>query len=82
MFSGSIVWQVTGSNSSVVFATDEVETDSRIVRHFTVGQWEVLSDSNEMVFYQENNETEIARFSLKDSEGNPSVDQVFKRVRK
>jgi len=81
-FSGSIVWELTASNGNVVFASDELEMDSRIVRHFTVGQWEVLTGSNEMVFYQEDNTTEIARFNLTDSDGSASVDRVFKRARK
>ena len=81
-FSGSIVWQVTGSNSNVVFASDEIELDSRLTRHFTVGQWEIETDTKEMVFYQDDNVTEVGRFTLKDRTGANSFDSVFKRIRK
>ena len=81
-FSGSILWEVTASNGNVVFASDEVEIDSRLTRHFTVGQWEIDKDTNEMIFYQDDNNTEIGRFDLKDSSGSPSTGEVFKRIRK
>ena len=81
-FSGSILWEVTASNGNIVFATDEVEIDSRLTRHFTVGQWEIDKSTNEMIFYQDDNVTEMGRFDLKDSAGTPSTDEVFKRIRK
>jgi hypothetical protein len=81
-FSGSILWEITASNGNVVFASDEVEIDSRLTRHFTVGQWEIDKETFEMVFYQDDNNTEIGRFDLKDSKGSPSVGEVFKRIRK
>ena len=81
-FSGSIIWEVTASNGNIVFASDEVEVDTKLTRHFTVGQWEIKKSTNEMIFYQDDNVTEIGRFDLKDSEGNPSTDTVFKRIRK
>jgi hypothetical protein len=81
-FSGSILWEVTASNGSVVFASDEVEIDSRLTRHFTVGQWEIDKTTNQMIFYQDDNVTEMGRFDLQDSKGSPSTDQVFKRIRK
>ena len=81
-FSGSILWEVTASNGSVVFASDEVEIDSRLTRHFTVGQWEIDKNTNQMIFYQDDNVTEMGRFDLEDAKGKPSTDQVFKRIRK
>jgi hypothetical protein len=81
-FSGSILWEITASNGTVVFASDEVEIDSRLTRHFTVGQWEIDKNTNEMIFYQDDNVTEMGRFDLKDAKGSPSTDQVFKRIRK
>ena len=81
-FSGSILWEVTASNGNVVFASDEVEIDSRLTRHFTVGQWEIDDNTNEMIFYQDDNVTEMGRFDLQDENGSPSVASVFKRIRK
>ena len=81
-FSGSILWEVTASNGNVVFASDEIEIDSRLTRHFTVGQWEIDESTREMIFYQDDNVTEMGRFDLKDSSGAPSTGEVFKRIRK
>jgi hypothetical protein len=81
-FSGSILWEVTASNGNIVFASDEIEIDSRLTRHFTVGQWEISKEDNVMVFYQDDNTTEIGRFDLKDNTGTGSTDSVFKRIRK
>ena len=81
-FSGSILWEITASNGEVVFASDEVEVDSRLTRHFTVGQWEINKEDNVMIFYQDDNVTEIGRFDLKDDKGVGSTEQVFKRTRK
>ena len=81
-FSGSILWEVTASNGNVIFASDEVEIDSRLTRHFTVGQWEIDENTNEMIFYQDDNLTEMGRFDLKNEKGEPSVASVFKRIRK
>jgi hypothetical protein len=81
-FSGSILWEVTASNGNVVFASDEVEIDSRLTRHFTVGKWQIDKTTSEMIFYQDDNVTEMGRFSLADDRGNASTDQVFRRTRK
>jgi len=81
-FSGSILWEVTGSNGNVVFASDEVELDTRIVRHLTDGQWQIDSSTKEMIFYQKDNTTEFARFSLFDRNDSASFEEVFKRTRK
>jgi hypothetical protein len=81
-FSGSILWEVTASNGNIVFASDEVEIDSRLTRHFTVGKWEIDKTNKEMIFYQDDNTTELGRFSLLDENEKPSTDQVFKRTRK
>jgi len=81
-FSGSILWEVTASNGNIVFASDEVEIDSRLTRHFTVGQWEIDKSTNQMIFYQDDNVTEMGRFDLEDDKGSASTDKVFKRIRK
>lgn len=80
-FSGSILWEVTASNGNVVFASDEIELDSMVTRHFTVGQWEIDNDTKEMIFYQSDNKTEVGRFNLLDKNDSPSVEEVFKRIR-
>ena len=81
-FSGSILWEVTASNGNIVFASDEVEIDSKLTRHFTVGKWQIDKSTKEMIFYQEDNTTEMGRYILADDKGNASTDQVFIRTRK
>ncbi len=80
-FSGSILWEVTASNGNVVFASEEIETDQKITRHFTTGRWMIDESSNQMIFYQEDNDTEIGRFNLKDRDGGGSFEEVFERTR-
>lgn len=43
------------------------------------GKWEITG--NQMIFYKSDNSTEIMRFNLFDSEGNPAIDDVYKRER-
>ena len=80
-FSGSILWEVTASNGNVVFASEEIETDQKLTRHFTVGRWIIDENTNQMIFYQEDNSTEIGRFNLKDRDGAGSFEEVFERTR-
>ena len=76
-FSGSIVWSVNGNSS--VFATEEVKIDQKMARYIHTGRWEVDEDSKEMIFYQDDNSTEIARFKLFDRNGVASIDELFER---
>jgi len=79
-FSGSILWDVDGTS---VYALEEIETavDLRFTRFMTTGRWVIDENTNEMIFYKDDNTTEIARFDLKDSAGNGAVDTVFERLR-
>ena len=77
-FSGSIVWSVTSAPS--VFATEEVKIDQKMARYIHTGRWTVDSSTNQMVFFQDDNTTVIARYNLFDSSGSPSVTEVFDRV--
>jgi len=43
------------------------------------GKWEIVS--NQMIFYKSDNTTEVMRFDLFDSGGNPTMQDVFKRER-
>ena len=76
-FSGSIVWSVSGN--SRVFATEEVKIDQKMARYIHTGRWEIDENSNEMIFYQDDNVTEIARYGLFDRSGNASINELFER---
>jgi hypothetical protein len=43
------------------------------------GRWHIVG--NQMVFYKEDNVTEVARFNLFDDTATPSMDAVFQRTR-
>ena len=76
-FSGSIVWSVNGNTS--VFATEEVKIDQKMTRYIHTGRWQVDESTNEMIFFQDDNVTEIARYSLHDRSGASSITELFER---
>ena len=76
-FSGSIVWSVNGNTN--VYATEEVKIDQKMARYIHTGRWLVDEDTNQMIFFQDDNTTEIARYSLFDRNGNSSIDELFER---
>jgi hypothetical protein len=43
------------------------------------GRWHIVG--NQMIFYRDDNVTEIARFDLFDDTGTPTMDAVFERVK-
>ena len=78
-FSGSIVWSVDGNTS--VYATEEIKMDQKMASFIHTGRWIIDEDANQMVFYEDDNVTEIARYDLKDRDGNASIDEIFERTR-
>ena len=76
-FSGSIVWSVDGNTR--VYATEEVKIDQKMARYIHTGRWLVDENTNQMVFFQDDNETEIARYALFDRNGTSSIDELFER---
>ena len=45
--------------------------------HMTTGRWKI--EQNQMIFYKDDNLTEVMRFDLFDDLGNPTMDAVFDR---
>lgn len=45
--------------------------------NISFGRWKIVA--NQMIFYQDDNATEVVRFNLFDDLGNPTMDQVFER---
>ena len=76
-FSGSIVWSVDGNTN--VFATEEVKIDQKMARYIHTGRWQVDENTNQMIFFQDDNATEIARYDLFDRNGNSSITELFER---
>jgi hypothetical protein len=88
-FTGYILWD-TGE-STPTYASEDIDNTLHTLnmlsssidftRHMTSGRWKLDTDSNLMIFYKEDNSTELARFSLTDSEGNGTTTSVFERTK-
>ena len=81
-FSGSILWDTGGGNPR--YASEEYNpTDERLKFNYDIagGKWILDPTLNQMIFFAEDNTTEIARFDMKDSAGSPTVNEVFSRTR-
>lgn len=91
-FTGLIVWDTGNAftttywasesinlsqNHQVVSKVNDLEADIKLIRDVTAGRWKIIN--NQMIFYGEDNMTEVLRFDLLDDSGNPSMDSVFER---
>jgi hypothetical protein len=92
-FHGTIFWDVTGSGNTV-YASEEYNATSaetvylepmsekvEFIKNIEGGRWIIDKPTKQMVFYDDSNENEIARFDLLDAAGRPSVASVFERAR-
>ena len=92
-FHGTIFWDVTSSGDTVYASEEYNATTSatvylepmsehvEFIKNIEGGRWIIDKKEKQMVFYDDNNENEVARFDLLDSAGNPSVASVFERAR-
>tara|TARA_R110000824_G_scaffold132423_1_gene294881 strand:- start:483 stop:944 length:462 start_codon:yes stop_codon:yes gene_type:complete len=90
-FNGSVLWDTGGAapayaseeyNSQV----DNINTQVLLVsasvdftRHMTSGKWKIDVDADQMIFYKEDNSTEIARYDLRNQNGDKDLRNVFIR---
>lgn len=51
----------------------------QLIRDVTCGRWKIVG--NQMIFYAEDNLTEVLRFNLYDDTMVPTMDSVFERVK-
>ncbi len=66
-------YQIFKSDFSTIGAVVE------LIKDYTEGRWRIDHNANQMIFFKADNTTELARFNLYDSAGNPSVENVFER---
>ena len=81
-FKGSILWDTGGG--SPVYATEDyspLEEQTQFSYHISGGRWILDEATNQMIFFADDNVTEIARFDMKDQNNVPSVESVFSRTR-
>lgn len=60
-------------------AVNSLTTTVNKLYDISYGRWKIVS--NVMIFYKEDNLTEVARFNLYDDTGTPTMDSVFERQR-
>jgi len=81
--SGSTKIARTGADSDTLETLsdqiDSITTDVTFLKDIEGGKWKI--EANQMIFCKSDNLTEIARFNLKDSSGNPAMTNVFQRER-
>lgn len=60
--------------------TDTIDwTDIDFLKNIRGGKWEIVN--NQIIYYKADNSTEVCRFNLFDSDGNPAMERVYKRER-
>lgn len=80
-----IVEHTVTDNASVVYKIYEnltvgyLQSDVQFLLDVEGGKWQIVA--NQMIFYKQDGITEVMRFNLFDSSGNPTMDAVAKRVR-
>jgi hypothetical protein len=67
----------TPDDNTTVFTT--ITTALTYLQDINNGKWEIVS--NQMIFYKSDNATEVMRFDLFDSAGDPAEINVYKRTR-
>ena len=91
-FHGTIFWDVTSLDGNTVYASEEynssnantevinlISEDVEFIKQMEAGKWQIDQSQKHMVFYKNDNITEIARFALFDRKGAPSISSVFTR---
>jgi hypothetical protein len=77
LWSGTIVWDTGSTVDPVGYASEEYHSTLEYIRDMTAGKWKIIND--QMIFYKEDNITEVARFNLFDENGLPTVDVPTER---
>jgi len=80
-------WFLTVSNtdyfpwgkSNEIDVYDASMDDLAFIKEVESGRWQIIN--NQMIFYASDNTTELMRFNLVDNNGDPTVDNVFDRIR-
>jgi hypothetical protein len=69
---GSLSGDITDIKSAI-------SSDLTLVRDMIAGRWSIDHENFQMIFYKEDNATEVARFDLRDKNDKPSYLSVFNR---
>ena len=93
-FHGTIFWDVTAADGNIAYASEEYNATTsatvylepmseqvEFIKNIEGGRWIIDKPTKQMIFYDDSNENEVARFDLLNASGNPSVASVFERAR-
>jgi hypothetical protein len=64
-------------SGSIDVKIDALGNTINAIYHMTTGRWKI--ENNQMIFYKDDNVTEVMRFDLFDDLGAPTMDAVFDR---
>lgn len=70
--------EIVGKSVENLQVVNFVSEETTRILEFTEGNWQIIGD--QMLFYSRSAEL-LARYDLKDSLGNPSMENVFQRVK-
>jgi hypothetical protein len=81
-----VEYTITDNSAEVYIQTEELvigylETEIELIKQVETGRWKIDQTSNQMIFYKDDNTTELFRCNLFDINGNPSPDMVTERRR-
>lgn len=65
--------------SEIIGSLDAITDKVELIKQIVSGCWRI--DGTQLIFFADDNVTELARFNLLDSEGQASAEEVFARVR-
>ena len=77
--SPSIVYAEGGESVWSVSEKDALINTVEFIKQFSSGKWKIAG--NQMIFYKDDNQTELMRFNLFDQYGIPAMTKVFERSR-
>ncbi len=80
----SSTWNYTDPNhpledTPALVILKEIQTNAAFIKNIEGGKWEIID--NQMIFYADDNITEVARFNLFNSAGDLAETNIVKRVR-
>jgi len=60
---------------------DSLDTKITFIHNIEGGRWKIDTSTNKMIFYEDDNVTEVATFTLKDADGVAGYDDPYERTR-
>lgn len=81
-----IIWLVSGTDDFNGVYTEDLQISDfgealNFLKDMKGGRWKIDRVLNQMIFYKDDNVTEVARFDLLNSAGAPAYKDVFERVK-